>query len=251
MKRFVIPAAVLLTVLILTGGFFLPTLVLKYKDRQTIGELKITDGSSVSYETKSELKTIDRLNIITNGGMLEVDNGKNMNADKAFQSALTELAIFEDKGVLEVDRATSRLMRYDVMFLIDSADPSKNMIVWYIFIQDEIRDIHVAVDDETGILLTLDYNLNKQALKDGIMLTPRPEITEKSADDAASASDAGGSTVMELIGRTLADYYGLTLVSTNLRSSEYFARFAFELGDGEESVVLSVTVTDTGFYFSA
>jgi hypothetical protein len=246
MKRFTIPAAVLLTALILAGGFFLPTFALQYKDRQTIGELKITDGSGVSYETKSELKTIDRLKLFTNAGMVGLDNGKNMDADKAFQSALTELGKLADMGVVELDRESCRLGKYGVVFLIDSADPSKNMIAWNLFIEDESRFIGVVIDDETGMLLALDYNMNDLAYKKGTtIITPSVFALESTAGPSSE-----GATVMELIGQALADYYGLTFVSSEPQKTDYYARYTFELSDGQESVLLSVTFTYTGFSVS-
>lgn len=250
MKRFVIPAAVLLTALILTGGFFLPTIILQYKDRQMIGELTVTDGSGVSYETKSELKTIERMKMVSKAEMVSLDNGKNMNADTAYQTALTELDKLTDKGILELDRAACRLSKYDVYFFIDSADPTKNMIVWFLLIEDENHMINTAVDDETGMLLALNYNLSKQAYQNGISVLPLPAIKEYAIEPSPGQA-AGGSTVAELIGQTLADYYGLTFVGSEQQESEYYTRFAFELSDGQESIVLPVTFTYTGFYISS
>ena len=261
MKRLVIPAAVLLTALILTGGFFLPTFVSQIKDRQTIGELTVTDGSGVSYETKSELKTIDRLKMITSAGMIGVDNGKNMDADKAFQTALTELEKLAGKGLLEINREACSMVKYDVVFFIDSADPSKNMITWQLFIQDETYDVGVAVDDETGMLLALDYHLNERAYKNGIGITTRPAVTQRPASEPVAEYSAVGIADMDLIGQpfadmdligqTLADYYGLTLISTEPQESSYYTRYAFELSDGQDSVVLFVTLTYTGFFVNS
>jgi hypothetical protein len=55
---------------------------------------------------------------------------------------------------------------------------------------------------------------------------------------------------MELIGQALADYYGLTFVSSEPQKTDYYARYTFELSDGQESVLLSVTFTYTGFSVS-
>lgn len=247
MKRLMIPAAVLLTALILTGGFFLPTIVLQYKDRQTIGELTVTDGGGVSYETKSELKTIDRLKMASKAETISLDNGKNMNADTAFQSALAELGKLADKGILEISRADCRLGLYDVLFYIDSADPTKNMIVWFLRIEDESHIIDAAVDDETGMLLSLSCSLNKQAYKNGMSALPKPSAGKNVIKPSPGEED-DGSTIAKLIGQTLADYYGLTFVGTELQEIDYYTRFTFELTDGQESVVLSVTFTYAGFY---
>jgi hypothetical protein len=250
MKRLSLPIAAVLTALILTGGFFLPTVVLQYKDRQTVGRLTVTDGSGVSYETKSELKVIDRLNMFTYAKPIGVDNGNNMNADKAFQSAMTELDTFADKGIIELNRADCRLSSYDVYFLIDSTDPTRNMIVWYLLIKNETHDIYVTVDDETGVLLAMDYNLNEVGYKMAMTASPKPAITEAYGIELEVGEKADDATVTELIGQTLADYYGLSLVGSEPLKSDYYTRLAFELSDGRESVTLYVTLTGTGFMVS-
>jgi hypothetical protein len=117
-KRFILPITVVLTVIILTGGFFLPTLVSQFNDRQTIGELTVTDGSGVSYETKSELKIIDRLKMMTEARRVDLDNGKNMDADAAYQSALEELGKLEDSGIIALDLESCQLSELRVAFLI-------------------------------------------------------------------------------------------------------------------------------------
>ncbi len=240
MKRFMMPITVALTVLILTGGFFLPSIVLRLGDRQTIGRLTVTDGSGVSYETKSELKIIDRLRMMMGARSIDVEKGTYMDANTAYQSALSELGTFIDQGIIEFDVQTCRLSAYDVSFFIDSADPSKSMIAWGLYIQDETHDINVAVDDETGILLALNYSINKLAYKWG---------AEKPPTISETVSGAGTEevTVVDLIGQTLADYYELTLVGSEPQKSDYLVRFTYELTDGQESVYLHVSITGMGF----
>ncbi len=197
---------VALTVLILTGGFLLPTFILRLGDRQTIGRLTVTDGSGVSYETKSELKTIDRLRMMTDARSIEVDKGTYMDANTAYQSALSELGKFADQGILEFDVQTCRLSEYDVSFFIDSTDPSKSMIAWSLYIRDDTHDINVAIDDETGILLGLSYNINELIYKKGVEKPP-------TISETVSGTETEGVTVVDLIGQTLADYYGQTHVA--------------------------------------
>lgn len=249
MKRFMIPAAVLLTVLILTGGFFLPTIVSQYTDRRTIGELTITDGSGVSYETKTELKTVDRLKMVTNAGRIELDNGKNMDAVTAYQSALKELGKFNDNGIMDMDLEACKLTTYSVSILIDSSDPSKSLIVWELLIQNESYDVYTFVDDETGMLLAMQFYINELAYKNGKVEITRPHvIVPADAESPSAAADSSAKpSYTEQIGVALADYYGLTLVGSKPQKSDYYTRLLFELSDGQDSVLLPVSFTYAGF----
>lgn len=102
---------------------------------------------------------------------------------------------------MTVRRAGCRLGRYDVLFYIDSADPTKNMIVWFLLIEDENHIIDAAVDDEKGMLLALNCNLNKQAYKNGMSALPKP-AAEKNVIKPSPGEAADGSTIAELIGQT-------------------------------------------------
>ena len=233
MKRLIIPVVVLLTALILTGGFFLPSVVSRLKDKKTVGMLTITDGSGVSFETKSELQIIDRLKMMTNAGRIPLDNGKNLNADTAYQTALTELGKFNSRALLDIDLTSSQMLKSAVDFYIDSADPSKNMIVWNLNIDDGVHSLWVTVDDETGVLLSLQYSASP--------LTYKKEAAVLNRSMPAIPFDP------ELIGKSLADYYGLTLVFTEPLKKDKYDRLTFELSDGKNTVSLAVMIFDSGF----
>lgn len=249
MKRFIIPITVVLTVIILTSGFFLPTLVSQFKDRQTFGELTITDGSGVSYETKSELKIIDRLKMMTEARRVDLDNGKNMDADTAYQSALEELGKFTGSGIIALDLESCRLSELRVAFFIDSSDPSKSMIVWDLYIQNGTYSITVAIDDETGLLLAMLFDVDKSVYKKGEAAIALPFVIEYDAASEPSAEDSAAAeqSYAEQIGKALADYYGLTYVGSKPQKSDYYTRIMFELSDGLDSVMLPVNLNDVWF----
>ena len=196
MKRLMIPAVILITAFILAVGFFLPQYVLGFRDKQTIGKLDITDGR-ISFEAKSELGIIDRLKMITNAASIPLDNGKNMDPDTAYQRALTEIGKFNSKSILEFDLSSCKMVRNSVSFYIDSADPTKNIIVWYISIEDDSHFITVAVDDATGILLSVDYSSDTSAIQYKSDMIARPS--------AAPLTD------LSVLADSIADYYGLTV----------------------------------------
>lgn len=234
MKRFIIPIAVALTAVILTSGFFLPTLVSQFRDRQTVGQLMVTDGGTVNYETKSELKLIDRLKMITNARQIEVDKGNNMDSGTAYESAITELGKLNNFELFEINTQACQMSSYGVFFYIDSTDPTKSLIVWDLVIQDGDHDIVVDIDDETGKILAIQYYFNDIAYKKGMA-----EV--KPSAEPARVVDT------DQIGRALADYYGLTYISAEPQKGDIYARLMIELNDGQDSISIPVSLFGSGF----
>lgn len=233
MKRLLIPAAIVLTALTLAGCFFLPSFMSRLKDKQTVGMLSITDSRGVSFETKFQLQMIDRLKMTANVDHIRLDNGKNMDVDAAFQAALSELGKFNSEDIMALDLAACRLSKHSVNFLIDSADPSKNLIIWSLYIQDDTHTVIAAIDDETGKILSLQYDVSLIAYK--------KEMLPSAAPGMAKPFDT------EIIGQTLADYYELTLVRAELLKSDRYLNVMCELSDGQNTVALYVIITGTGF----
>lgn len=238
-----IPAVVLVTALILMCGFFLPSYVSGFTDRQTIGKLDITGSGSISFETKSELGIIDRLKMVTDASSVSLDNGKNMDANTAYQNALTELGKISCGNAMVIDLPSCRLSKYDVAFFIDSSDPTKSLIVWGLFIQDGTHDIIVSVDDETGKLLSLQYSLDLTANKKEAQPAMKPNVIRSDID----RQDGITSLDTELIGQAFAAYYGLTLVRTEIPKNDKYTRLLVELSDGTDSMTLIIAITYKGF----
>jgi hypothetical protein len=223
--------------MLLTGGFFLPSLVARVEDQQIIGKLDITGTQSISFESKSELSIIDRLQVRSNSSSIALDKGKNMEvAEAAFQCAITELEKFNQYNVMDIDLSTCVMTENDAEFLIDATDPSKNVIVWNIMMKDNNgHSIFVSVDDETGIMTYLYYFVNvKQARYD---LTEVPKPAEKAAD-------------MDMLRTSIAAYYGLDseIVSTKPDPYDAYTLMILKLNDGEGNVEMAVEAGSYGFY---
>jgi hypothetical protein len=233
MRRYLVPAVVFVTALILVGSFFLPSYILALKDGKTLGKLGVTESQAVNFESKPELGIIDRLRMKVNSARLELDNGKNMDPQTAYQCVIGELEKFSTGVGLDYDFSTWEMDRYSVEFLIDSSDPSKNLIAWDITINDDEGHMLVAsVDDETGVLLSFYQYFDKGY----------PKVVP-SASDKAEALQFPDLT--QLAGE-IASYYGLTAEIIK-DSSKKNGQIIVELSDGTSSMEMTIVVNTYGF----
>lgn len=241
MKRIWTSVVVVITFLLLTGGFFLPSLVARVEDEQIIGKLNVAGTQSVSFENKSELSIIDRLKVRSNSSSIALDKGKNMDSEAAFQCAITELTKFNQNNVMDIDLSKCVMTENDVEFLIDATDPSKNVIVWNIMMTDEAgHSIFVSVDDETGIMTYLYYFVNLKQTKYDLTDVPRP----------AEPKEAEKTVDVDMLRNSIAAYYSLDseIVSTKPDSYSDYTVMILKLSDGEGNVEMAVEAGGYGFY---
>lgn len=237
MRRIIFPVVLLLTAMILTGGFFLPSYVSAFKDLETIGKRAVTDGVQVNFETKSELSIIDRLKMITTASSISLDNGQNMDIDSAYQNALTELGKFNSKSVMNMDVASCRLAKAAVSFYIDATDPSKNIIVWNIVVEEPGYTIVAYLDDETGKLLALSYNLAEPDIYDQQRLM-------------ASAYVNSPIVNADLLAASIVDYYGLDVAEPEIENNPNALTFVLILSDGQNSMKIQTEVANNAFWMN-
>jgi hypothetical protein len=241
MKRIWTTLVVIITLLLLTGGFFLPSLVAGVEDKQIIGKLNVTGTQSISFENKPELGNIDRLKMRPNSSSIALDKGKNMDSEEAFECAVREIEKFNQFSVMDIDLTKCVMTDSDVEFLIDATDPSKSVIVWNLLMRDEAgHSVFLSVDDETGLITYLYYfvNLDKKKYelsgKPASEAVPEPEKTV----DAGKLNDS------------IAAYYGLQIETVSSKSDRYndISVMILKLSDGEDNVEMAVETGGYGFY---
>jgi hypothetical protein len=97
--------------------------------------------------------------------MLALTTGQVMGTDTARTRAIRELDRFFKGGFCDfvVDNCT--VESYSVMFVIDAEDPTSNIIVWEYKMVDRLsNEVIVSIDDETGMIIRLIYQLGKGTL---------------------------------------------------------------------------------------
>jgi hypothetical protein len=226
MKRLKLPMTVIVTALILVGGFFLPSYISGMKDRQTMDRLSVIDSQAVSVEAKSTLSIAERLQLRVSAASVYLDNGKNMDSQTAYSQAVTELDKFSSLMGLDYKSDTFQLDNSHVEFLVDSADPSKNLVVWNIAVSnDDGCGFIASVDDETGKLLSIYYFTDKVSKYD---LAPSASLTEVPSIDALATG--------------IASYYGMKVVG-DADYDKNEGKYVIHLSDGINDLDMSVALT--------
>jgi hypothetical protein len=243
MKRFFVPAA---TALILAGAFFLPAVVTGVKDRQMIDEYTLVGGSSFSIETKNELGIIDRLKMMMNVDSIQLENGKNLDADSAFETALSELERFNAENVMALDYYHCELLKASVSFYVDSVEPTKNMITWLLDMDDQSgHSVMVTIDVETGVILPLNY-ISYNAV-------PSPAISRKEYTDKPSELGVPDEDLFvdpDVLTNSIAAYYDLEVLLMQTEKDRMVNGYELLLRDGGDSVILLAMITRDGFWTS-
>jgi hypothetical protein len=195
------------------------------------------EGLSVDFASASKLNLVDRLGLIANSGSIELNNGKNMDVDTAYQHTLSELGKLTGAGLLDIDLTSAQLAKSDVAFYIDSSEPTKNVIAWSITLEEKDFFLTTVIDDETGKLLGLFFASKKAA----------PTIKEKTKrmDDVPLALVDPSFLV-----KTIADYYGLKVTVLDTENKDKYTRLTIELSDGQKSVRISAEIYPFGFAFN-
>ena len=153
-------AVIAIVLFVLIGCFFLPSTVAGIMDKQTLGKLIMTDSSSISYEAAPDLALTARLKLISSSSSesAALKNGKNMDRAAALRKVITELKRFDLAGEMGFIFDNCAAEEVQVGFVINTEDPSVNMIIWAFQLRDiDGRQIMVIIDDETGVILQMIY----------------------------------------------------------------------------------------------
>ena len=237
MRRLTIPVVLLAAALILAVSFFLPTYISVLRDRQSLDILSVAEGMSAGFQTSSKLTMPDRLSLINSAGNMELANGKNLDSETAYQRALDELRSFNSSGFMAFDFNSWQLLKCGVSFYIDSENPSKNLIVWYIVIEDTLsHSIEALVDDETGKLLSVGYV---------IAVPAKPSR----GDEIATVKTGGLAVEPDALVEAITSYYGLETTASPYTKTESGLGIELMMRDGASSVVTDVYIRVNGFWF--
>ena len=156
--------------LALIGGFFLPNAVVGVMDGRRLGSLIYIDAQSIVFEADPELDLPERLALAAspNTEVLALATGQTMEREAAEARAVRELARFFQSGQYEFADDECTIEAGAAGFVIDSEDPSANMIIWEFKVNDRnSNEVTVVIDDETGTILRLIYQQGNSSLQPG------------------------------------------------------------------------------------
>ena len=233
LKRFkgIITAA--LTVFVVAACFFLPDTVADIQDRQTIGNLNVKDSSSISIETNPEMTLPERLNLISisNSTSVLVKNGKKLNITTSLDRAIAELNRFSGDDAPWAADFTVDL--HESLLIIDSDDPSTNMLAWRFVLTDSSgQTITLVIDDATGTIIQLIYKLNQR-----VVIVP-----EKNAGLYAEFYETAATLC-----RLMTGYYGVTVTLAEFELLGSLGFYKAELWESGTATPMFGIVQSDGF----
>ena len=189
--------------LLLAGSFFLPNAVAAITDSRRLNSFAMIDSQSISFETAPELDLPDRISLVAspNTETLPLKTGQVMGDEQARERAVSELGrllrgspltfVFDGKVIDECSAA----------FMINSEDPSINLIIWELALTDRFgNNMTVIMDDETGVVLKIIFSWGWSK---------------------GSAIDTDGSKAMMSFGQSDEEFYDTALRMSEMMNEYY------------------------------
>ena len=201
LKRYIPLAAVTLG---LIGSFFLPSAVASVMDARRLDNFILIDVQSVSFGEDIEMSIPERLALAASprAEVQYLAAGQVMGLETAESQAVQELTRFLRGTPFEI--AVDEIVVEDVTvaFVIDTEEPSVNMITWELVVLDQSANMAIiTIDDETGVILKLIYQMGSDTLNPG---------GSEEEDTHPTPGDMMHRTARQ-IADMMAEYYGLNI----------------------------------------
>jgi hypothetical protein len=222
------------------GGFFLPNAVAEVADSRNLDSLISLEAQSITIEASPKLSLPERVALTSNPNteMLVLKKGQVMEAEEAEIKVIQELSRFFRTGSFEFINDGCTVEDVAAVFIIDSDDPSANMITW----EFRLLDVHaneaiVILGDETGLILKMIYRKGNDS--------PYSGEPEKSGNPQEAGDDLEDAA--SLLSEMMTLYYGLPVMLGDYQRSGDFAYYRTDMtGDGIVVPMYGV-IRETGF----
>ena len=226
--------------LALTAGFFLPNAVAAITDSRTLGNLVTIDSQSMSFETSQELDLPGRIAFVAspNTENLPLKTGQVMDNDAARERAKSEVERFFADGLFKFAFEKQYVEECSAAFVIDTANPSVNIIVWELAISDPAgNSVYVIIDDETGVILKLIYRLGSGgAMAEG-----------SGAASGSGRLDEEFRAIATALAEMMTSYYSLPVTQADYEFSGSMAYYRNDMFGGGDVVPMYGVVRATDF----
>ena len=236
-KRFILPVAAAMG---LAGSFFLPNAVAAVMDARRLDNITTVEAPSISISADLSLNLPQRIALVAspNTEMLAITTGRAMGAEMANARALREIARFFRGSLFDFDADDCAVEDYSVMFAIDAEDPTANLIVWEFKIIDRnSNEALVSIDDETGLIIKLIYQLGDGAFSPAGRGEKKP---------SGPADDVIYETALQLT-ETMTAYYGMPVALGDYALSGNIAYYRAEMRGSWVAVPMYGVVRSSSF----
>lgn len=165
MGKYKTVVAVVFTVCLLFLGAFLPVLVTALQDHTTLNRTGYADSTAVvlEFSTRHNLSTVEKLILLNQSNSYTIsENETKMTAEQVLSCVQTHMAQYTDAELLPpLDYSQCQSVP---AICIDDATQA-HCIIWAVCIENSDTDLlTVIVDDETGVILSVDYQAFEQNL---------------------------------------------------------------------------------------
>jgi len=213
----------IIAALLLIGSFFLPNAVAGITDARRLNNLVMIDSQSISFDSVPELGIPDRIALVANSNteILALKTGNVMDTEAAGERAARELTRFLRGGPFEFDNRSLSVEDSTALFIIDSANPTLNIVVWELVLVDQFDNtVTVTLDDETGLIIKMIFRRGRVSLNQG--------WTNSSPSMLPNLSEAESHDVAMQLSEMMAEYYGLPIT---LGAYEYSGSLSYYRAD--------------------
>jgi hypothetical protein len=224
----------------LIGSFFLPNAVAEITDARRLDNLVVVPAQSVSVDADPELSLPERIALVAspNKEALTLTTGHAMTTETAEAGAIQEIAKFFRNGPFEFTADECAAENGVTSFIVDSEDPSINIIVWEFKLLDRhMNEATVTIDDETGVILKLIYRQGNTPddLADSTGEGPDGLFFEEMYDAALRLT------------KMMAEYYGLRVALGDYQLGDNLAYYKADIAGGGIVAPMYGVVRTTGF----
>ena len=231
-----IPFAAVATGLIVS--FFLPNIVAGVADSGKLDTVTVIEAQSVSFNNDPEFSMPERiaLNASSKTEVLALSTGQSMGEEAAEARAIRELSRFLRGGPFVFDADECTADNNSVSFVVDSDDPSANMIIWEFTLTDRYEnEMIITIDDETGVILKLIY---RQGKTPAILGNPAMQTDQQDIDYNSLAS-----RLCEM----MSAYYGIDISFGDFTRGKNLAYYRADMHGAGPVIPMYGVVRSTGF----
>lgn len=226
--------------LLLAGSFFLPNAVAAVTDSRRLDNYVMIDSQSVSFETTPELDLPDRISLVArpNTETLPLKTGQAMDAEQARETAIYELEKLLRGSPLTFALEGKAIDECSAAFVINSEDPSINMIVWELELSDRSGNtMTVAIDDETGVVLKIIFGWGDES--------PGGYTGSKAGMSFGQSDEEYYETALRMA-KMMAEYYGLPVSLADYQFSGSLSYYRADLFGGGKVISMFGVVRSNG-----
>ena len=215
---------VIAVIALLAGSFFLPNIVAGVADARTLDTLMMREAQGFSFDSRPKLAVPDRIALVADRSIeaLPLNTGRIMDMAAASERAVEELTWFFSGGPIDFNFDLCLVEEGGAEFIINTYDPSVNLIVWEFTIVDPSKNTFIiTLDDETGVIIKVIYR-------------------------GAIMSDDRYAAALRLA-EMMNDYYGLSISLADFQMGGDIAYYKANLTAGDMEIPMYGIIRASGF----